>query len=311
MSSRTLRLEALLSKVQTNAAKPRVAAPPVLAAPAAPVLALEPAPALDDLDAPGAGLPPSAGAPLLELDAPDDLGVSAQQDSLLSPLSSSMRGEHLADAAPPSDVTEVTLEEEVDLDSMEEVDLVEEFAGEPSLEPAEDEEPPPESHSGPSRSAPNLVDAIEGAEEEAPLTPPPQSGEGLAAVAPFTGSPSQAPAPAVPTMEQLGETIALEEGPHQEFDLGAPEEAPPVVEPVPSAYEADLPAHPSVYDAELSVPDNARAELERVRLGERSDVRAEVISRPVISTNVVEFVEADRALHPTTFGELLDLTLGL
>ncbi len=228
-----------------------------------------------------------------------------------------MRSDLGVEVAPPSAVGEVTLdadtEEEIDLDSMEEVDLVEEFAGDASLEPAEDEEPPPESHSGPSRSAPNLADAISDAEEEAPLTPPPESGEGLAMVLPQGLASSQAQVPSQgPTMEQVGETIALEEGPHQEFDLGEPaQQAPLVEEPVPSAYEAELPSHPGVYSDQLSVPDDARAELERVRLGERADVHAEIISRPVISTNVVDFVEADRALHPTTFGDLLDLTLGL
>jgi len=312
VSQRIPRLEALLARVQANAAQPRVSAVVVSpAAVSAAAVAAASAPVLDDLDAPGDGLPASAGAPLLELDAPDDLAVSAQQDSLLAPLSSSMRGDLGVESAPPSAVEEVMAEaaEEVDLDSMEEVDLVEEFAGDPSLEPVEDEEPPPESRSGPSRSAPNLADAISDVEEEAPLTPPPQSGEGLAIVP--SHAPSPAPAPSAgPTMEQLGETIALEEGPPQEFDLGEPE-APTFDEPVTSAYEAEIPAHPSAYDDQLSVPENARAELERVRLGERTDVRAEIISRPVISTNVVDFVEADRALHPTTFGELLDLTLGL
>lgn len=308
MSPRVPRLEALLAKVQVNASRPRVAVSGVSAVAAAP--------ALDVLDAPGQGFPPANGAPLLELDAPDDLSVSAQQDSLLAPLSSSMRSDLGVEAAPPSAVGEVTLdadtEEEVDLDSMEEVDLVEEFAGDASLEPVEDEEPPPESHSGPSRSAPNLVDAISDAEEEAPLTPPPESGEGLAMVLPQGLASSQAQVPSLgPTMEQVGETIALEEGPHQEFDLGEPAQAPLVEELVPSAYEAELPSHPGVYSEQLSVPDDARAELERVRLGERADVHAEIISRPVISTNVVDFVEADRALHPTTFGDLLDLTLGL
>lgn len=309
MSPRIPRLQALLERVQAKASEPRVVSSAV-ASPA--VSAATPASLHDGLDAPAA----SGGAPLLELDAPDDLAVSAQ-DSLLAPLSSSMRSDLGIEAAPPSAVGQIAVDapEEVDLDAMEEVDLVEEFAGDPSLEPAEDEEPPPESHSGPSRSAPNLVAAIEDVEEQAPLTPPPESGEGLAmAPAPMTSTQalSQAPVPSQgPTMEQLGETIALEEGPPQEFDLGEPEEAPHVGEPAPSAFEAEIPAQASVYDDQLSVPDDARAELERVRLGERSDVRAEVISRPVISTNVVDFVAADRTLHPTTFGELLDLTLGL
>jgi hypothetical protein len=106
-------------------------------------------------------------------------------------------------------------------------------------------------------------------------------------------------------MEQLGETIPLEEGGPQDFELDEPTlDEPTLAEPSPSEappgqMEAELPTSTPPAQEDLVVPENAREELERVRLGDSTPLQARVSSRPVLSTNVVDLVSSARELERT------------
>jgi hypothetical protein len=190
----------------------------------------------------------------------------------------------------------------------------------PGFEGLELEEPPASSRRP--RVASSMDEALAGAAAhmEPPMTPPPESGP-----APSTGAAElvipQAPArpasifPAVeyPTTEQLGQTVTLEEGPSADFELdeplsetgedelGAPHEG--------AQLEAELPAAGAgTFEQGLASPPEAREELERVRLGQ---VQADVVARPIISTNVVDFVNAGSRTRPGSFLDLVDGSLSL
>ena len=134
-----------------------------------------------------------------------------------------------------------------------------------------------------------------------PLTPPPESGEEPAPKVSIPRDPG-------PTMAQLGQTIALEEAAGGALELDEP--------PAPQSRRGidqlamDLP-QAGAYSEELPLPENAREELDRVRLGQSTEVGPTVHSRPVLSTNVVDFVSAVRSYQPETFLDLLDASLRL
>lgn len=162
-----------------------------------------------------------------------------------------------------------------------------------------DVEPQPES--GPV-SAGTMDDAMEAAAHQPPLTPPPESGEEVATphIPPRDG----------PTMEQLGQTISLDEGQDQNLELDEPTFAESAEEP-DHQMEQHLPQSAYAQNDELRVPENAREELDRIRLGDSTPIEARVSSRPVLSTNVVEFVSASRSFEPKSFLELVDASLEL
>jgi hypothetical protein len=149
-------------------------------------------------------------------------------------------------------------------------------------------------------SARTMDDAIDEAAHQPPLTPPPESGEEVAS--------PHIPAHPGPTMEQLGETISLEEGQARDFELDEPTLEVPEPETPPSQMEADIPSAPP---AQLQVPETAREDLERVRLGDSTPIEARVMSRPMISTNVVDLVSSSRDFRPKSFLDLVDASLGL
>ncbi len=166
------------------------------------------------------------------------------------------------------------------------------------------------------RVASTMDEALAGvaARMEAPLTPPPESGPEPSA-GPSELRIPQAPARPIsvlPTTEQLGQTVTLEEGPAADFELDEPlSEAEEELAAAPEAahLEAELPAASvGTFDQELASPPGAREELERVRLGE---VQAQVVARPVISTNVVEFVNAGGERRVESFLALIDGSLSL
>ena len=110
-------------------------------------------------------------------------------------------------------------------------------------------------------------------------------------------------------MSQLGETISLEEGSRQNFELDEPSLEEPESPAPSSRMEASIPqAKPA---EELKVPDNAREELERMRLGESGPVEARDSTGPVLSTNVVDLVSSSREFEPKSFLELIDSSLSL
>lgn len=158
------------------------------------------------------------------------------------------------------------------------------------------------------RVAASMDEALAGAADRLePRTIPPESGpEPLAGTDALRQKGSRAPD--VPTTEQLGQTVPLEEGPRAEFELDEPLSEPLQERAAEASFlEAELPSGAS-YGEHLAPPPEAREELERVRLGE---VRAEVVTRPLISTNVVEFIEAQRGERPSGFSAILDETLAL
>lgn len=173
----------------------------------------------------------------------------------------------------------------------------------PSAGPAGNEldlDEPPESGSAPVRPAAARPSDLLDDADHPPLTPPPESGE--------------EPAPKVtiprdtgPTMAQLGQTIALEEATNAALEL----EEPPAPPSRRGVDQLEMVPPTGGYSEELPLPDNAREELDRVRLGQSTEVGPTVHVRPVLSTNVVDFVSAVRSYQPETFVELLDASLKL
>jgi hypothetical protein len=161
---------------------------------------------------------------------------------------------------------------------------------------------PPESGSARVRGA-QLLDRADDADDRPPMTPPPESGEEPAPKVSIPRDPG-------PTMAQLGQTIALEEaaGGALELDEPAP---PPSVRGTDQLSMSSLPAPGLGYSEELPLPENAREELDRVRLGQSAEVGPTIHGRPVLSTNVVDFVSAVRSHEPETFLALLDASLSL
>jgi len=218
----------------------------------------------------------------VELDEPDDLGapVAEAQDleldepELSLPEPSAPEPSSPEAAAPES----MALDDIGEMEEIEEVDL--------------DEEP---------------VSGGMDAAMSAPASAPP--------IAPVSAADVGTPpvAQEVPTMEQLGETISLEEGKAQDFEL----DEPVLEEPEPAAeasghLEMEIPGSvPPVAGESLQVPESAREDLERVRLGEATPVEARVSTRPVVSTNVVDFVSSAKEFQPESFAALLDASLGL
>lgn len=276
MNARIAKLESLLGRIQERAAAPRpvraVAAPTTDSEAAIETPRVEPpaavqAPQLDEpeLDAPVSAAP--------ELDAPD-LGVSAMSAP------ESVREEAITEELDELDEIDMDLDE-VEIDDVDDIELDEEL---------------PESGT----ASASIEDAMEAAEHQPPLTPPPESGEGLTT--------PQIPSDEGPTMEQLGETISLEEGRAQSFELDEPsiEEAP-----ASSHLEMQIPASVPPAADDLSVPAEAREELDRHRLGDSTPVEARVSTRPVLSTNVVDLVSSSKSFEPASFLELLDASLKL
>lgn len=161
----------------------------------------------------------------------------------------------------------------------------------------EDEESPPESGAGPVGGVQTLSDAMRAEEGQPPLTPPPESGEEPAPQVQIPKDPG-------PTMEQLGNTIQLDEAGATDFELDD-------VTRSPWRSSGDDARESSPAEEPATLPPGAREELDRVRLGQVREVRPVAIDRPVISTNVVDFVSAAREFEPETFLELLDSSLSL
>jgi hypothetical protein len=158
---------------------------------------------------------------------------------------------------------------------------------------------PPESGSARVRIA-ALLDGDDG--DRPPLTPPPESGEEPAAKVSIPRDPG-------PTMAQLGQTIALDDAGGGPLELDEP--PPPPSRRGVDQLAMSLPSRSAGYSEELPLPENARQELDRVRLGQSTEVGPTVHTRPVLSTNVVDFITAVRSHEPETFLALLDASLRL
>lgn len=166
------------------------------------------------------------------------------------------------------------------------------------------DEEAPESHSGPALN--RMERAFSHADHAPPLTPPPESGAEPVHM-------PHVPAHSGPTMEQLGATISLEEGPSRDFDLD---------EPVAhSGIEASLRgtamgvSH-GAYSDELRAPAEAGGDL--ARLGSKpaspSATSAmaipQVVARPSFDgVAPAALTAAHRSFQPPSFEALLDASL--
>lgn len=291
-TERVKKLEALLERVQRNARAPRSVASTVArnGAPAP----VAPPPPSDVLDSERLAGPVSAEQPIAR---PEPVAPPVAEAPEIVPVAAvpAPASEPVRQASTAEEIDELELVEEEELLELDEADAI-------------DEEAPASSR----RVAASMDEALAEAADQldSPKTVPPESGP-----EPVTGSELDLqPAAAasvreVPTTEQLGQTIALEEGAPADFELDEPLHDPVVAElEEPSHLEAELPSGGGAYHEDLAPPPGAREELERVRLGE---VQAEVIARPIISTNVVEFIRAHAAPKPRSFVELLDEALSL
>jgi hypothetical protein len=335
MTPQVDRLEALLERVRRNAARPRsVAASPVAASPVAgssvteteaPQATAERAPRLvavaptseeqlrdEPVQLSAAPAPEQRTRPQAPGFAPAEPAV-VTTTSELAPAAPAPDEELIADEAfveegdlmeleAPEPLDDRALESEARERQPESVD-----AERLAAEPESAEEAPASSR----RVAASMDEALAGAAErqETPKTIPPESGPEPLGDRGAQLELARSRAPQGPTPEQLGETIHLEEGPRAEFELDEPLSEPLGAGPAEeSLLEAEIPSGSGAYHQDLAPPPDAREELERVRLGE---VRAEVVQRPVISTNVVEFVQAQGRPAAETFGSWLDASLGL
>lgn len=311
VQDRIARLQGLLARVQRNAAVPR----PARAAGGA-------------SQRPEAVQAAPIEAAVIESSVPDAAAEVAAQVLLAEPSEMAVAFEAEAPGLEIGEVEEVV---EIDVDDVvevteQEVALTEELA----------EERPPASSRRPKVAAGSMDEALASAaeqleeEREAPLkTPPPESGRQVAVPAAEDLRPSGAPpdlevavaetpaAPSgvVPTAEQLGQTIELEEPTAADLELAA---APPQTSPPPSALEVELPLGSGSYAEAIEAPASARAELLRRRMEEAGEPAApsgpegvERLARPpVAETQVVEVAPA-AARAPQTFLQLLDQALSL
>lgn len=280
------------------------------------------------------------------------------------------------------EVTVAAIEAEAEIigtEELSEADLVELTESQPPAGTSadveidfDDEEEPPASSK---RVASSMDEALSAAaaehetEHDVPIkTPPPESGPQAAPVAVGMPAPpgadvdallggeldiptraeAYAPAPAIPTAEQLGQTIDLDEarGPSLELAESAQSSVPPAgVEEL----EVALPGREVVggYDDSLLPPPEARDDLDAHRRRLESDVAPppeslaqlpsvqpsapapeivplqaaapapvaalapEVTLRPAPATSPESFVSVRETFRPGTFVELLDASLGL
>lgn len=296
---RVQRLEALLDRIRNRVSNragttPAVAAPAFVAPP--PIVAAQPA-FVAPAPAPPPPAPPPEPPPARAQEA-----VFTVSPVLPSPL-------EFVDQPPLEMLGEEDVIDEISSDMLESVP--------PSggVVPMEEEQPPassqrPRALTLDEPSEPLLEDG-----HEVPLkTPPPESGPqaaplpaGLAAPfapddlltsdlmppgaetaeldAPFELPPP--PASVGPTVEQLGQTIELEEpeGPALELAAAAPTPAPPA-HPATEDLEMPLPSREASgrYDAELELPPEARDELEAHReRSEQARREAEVSPEPALA----------------------------
>jgi len=295
MSPRIPKLEALLARIQQNAAAPRVHA--AVAAPAPEPIAIEEpaptAPAVDDVSGRVTATPPPP----------------AEAREVEAPLES--RARLVAAPRAEAEVEEIEAEEVLELDERHIVqeDASAEPAPQPDLAapPAQAEEPeapPPSSR----RPIAEPAETPQEAQIQVAHTPPPESGKQVAAEAlsfddDFTGvreaaQPPRAPAPAPEPSIQLQ-------------SLRMPAVKPPVA---PDEMEAELPpAGEETRPPPGPLPEMRAPRIESVPKPEPTQVSAEVTrpTRPVAAAQVAELTGTVKPESPRTFGELLDLTLSL
>lgn len=168
--------------------------------------------------------------------------------------------------------------------------------------------------------------SLDDVEHEIPIkTPPPESGPQSATPAPAVAEPGAVHAAesdlaaisGAPTVEQLGQTIDLEESEGPPLELAPPAEPEPP--PPPEELEASLfvlesrepavtHAAPEVMPPEVMPPEPGPASPPV----QSKALEAAAVQRPAASdVVVVEHLGAPRDFRPASFLELLDASLGL
>lgn len=228
----------------------------------------------------------------------------------------------LVDTPPPEALGEEDVLDEIPSDMLESVPPSGGFTAREPFDTAREEEPPASSQR-PRASASLDDALLDAAPEplldegrEVPLkTPPPESGPQEAPIPTGFGAPHvpdvdrleadllaghaassfdsieppfgavsmPTPAGAGPTVEQLGQTIDLEEGGGQTLELDAPATPPPPPPPKSEELEAALPARESAgrYDDGLMPPPEAREELDAHRERTGDSLAPEAAQVPV------------------------------
>ena len=322
--TRLQRLEALLARVRRRAAEPRsriVAAEPAAPEPArldvnAPVTAppisgrveVSQAPRSLPVQAPESGWPEAPSPP-----SPGELAAaSAQQTAELEvvenpPLETLDEDDLLEipsdrlESIPPSGGVEAREEEPPASSQRPKAGHLEDLESASAALAAEEERevpiktPPPES--GPQAAPPPSLGAPPAPDVdallEADIAMPSASAEQLTAPFDSLEQPfgTRPPPPASgPTVEQLGQTIELEEAPGPELELDRPL-TPPAVSAAPDELEASLPAGQSAgaYHEALMPPPQAEQELEahRERFGAAEAPAALPSAMPEIALGAV------------------------
>jgi hypothetical protein len=328
------RLQELLERVRKNASAPR----PVAVATAAPAA----------VAAPAAAAPTNGGAAVAPADewpeAPESIPSSEAEL-----MDVELLDEDILDVTPDEELEPAEVAPEPAPPEPELVAAAAPVDDAPALEFEEPEELPASSRR-PTAAAASMDEALASAAEqidldapdEAPaplMTPPPESGRQVAGPAsdalgapavpdelekaePADEEPAEfelPEAPAVPTAEQLGETIELEVSDGPELELAAPVEPEP--KPAPDTLEAPIPASesPGEFDQALVPPPEARVELERHRqkVGPEQPAASaggpEVVQRRPLPAEALPATYAGeaQAFRPNTFLELLEASLKL
>lgn len=375
------RLQTLLGRVQQRAKEPRgtsAGAVPVEASPIPPVAAVpRAAPAQIAITAPSA-VTVSVDATLpFATRVPDD---AIARSGMKSPLGSEPPGMQTDRAPAPardSGAPEIEMGEvEAELEIVESPEAPTVQRLEIALEPPPGGEkpaiPPPSSlpedldfgdleasaEEAPPASSKRPSAQLRGEDEQRPeppapvLTPPPESGPQELSAAEL-GAKAEAlevdlalKQPKVPreaTIEQLGNTVELEEATSAELEL-APTSAPVIRKPEPaSEMEAELPtsAPPEVFAKEAPAATTVAKEPVQPASGQPSSTEAEATDQPITAVRLIPpslrteaashavevhpatfggpmaqaqaaaFVGAARTFAPESFAELLDATLSL
>jgi hypothetical protein len=321
VQERIAKLEALLERIRSNAARPRQAVaslfgmgaaertPAAAPAPARPVAQPAPAAPAKPAEPPA----PATAAPAPSPEPPPSLEIVTDVEDL----------EGLE-----AEIVEIAATESADL-------------GEIQIEEAPESAPRPAAHVEPEEIPPPIKTPPPESGRQAVTPPPavaagyqPDDLEGAADVdalleADLSGGATTARRASTPTVEQVGQTVDLE-GVEAATDLELATLPP---EPIPASDELELAlpkgGRAGAYEPSLEPPPEARDDLERHRRA-REELRAppparlEVPTAPSVVTEpqvaerprppaaaAAEFVAAPPAEGPKTFLELLDASLRL
>lgn len=328
-SSRAAALTELLARVRRNAKKPRSSR-----AQASSIGGRVEAADIDGDDVDLVTVPPPAPAAPAPTPRADPVEPEAAARSGVIPLEDGLDldGDVELESGELIDVTDLSPEEVATIEAevaQDEDGAAVDFADDEALLPS-------------SSRRPKLGDESEGPgadleEREVPLhTPPPESGRQVT-------NPVQIPAQGAvpgdllevgeeisarrsgsgPTLEQLGETIELDEPLGGDLELDEASEAlTPPPPPPRDELEQDLsPVSPAAYDASLELPSSAAEELVGHRVRERATdelgaapvatAPTAVVERPVLHARPAEIKGTVPRPEPRSFLELLDDSLAL